>query len=143
MARPFQGRIDIDTKRLNQILRDMPGNADTAVHKIAFEIEGKAKVSMAGEKSGRIYEVSPGVAHQASAPGEAPAIDTGNLVNSIQTEMIGKATAMVFTNTEYAYDLEFGAAHLAPRPFLQPAVSAVTSAVEHDPRRYFAAVVEG
>ncbi len=148
MARPFQSRnnqvqVEIDTRRLNQILRDLPGNARAAVATIAHEIEGQAKVSMGEEKHGEVYLVQGGIEHQASAPGEAPAMDTGNLVNSIQVEMTGPAAAVVYTNVEYALYLEFGTIDMEPRPFLQPAVDAVTEAVAQDPARYFADVVGG
>jgi phage gpG-like protein len=146
MTSPLRSRevhVEINTRRLNQILRDLPGNAHNAVATIAREIEGKAKISIGEEKHGAIYLVQGGIEHQASAPGEAPAIDTGNLVNSIQVEMTGPAAAVVFTNVEYAPYLEFGTIEIAPRPFLQPAVDAITEAVAQDPRRYFREVVEG
>jgi HK97 gp10 family phage protein len=81
-----------------------------------------AKESMQGPKSGRLYKVSrTGKLHRASAPGQAPAIDTGNLVNSIQHEQVGSEDARVFTHVEYAPYLEFGTARMAPRPFMTPA----------------------
>ncbi len=146
MARPFRNRavtVEIDTRRLNQILRELPGNARSAVATIAHEVEAKAKVSMGTEKHGESYAVGGVAPHQASAPGEAPAIDTGNLVNSIQVELTGPAAAVVYTNVEYAPYLEFGTIDMEPRPFLQPAVDAVTAAVAQDPARYFADVVGG
>lgn len=62
--------------------------------------------------------------HQASAPGEAPATDTGNLVGSIEvfTGNIDNLEAEVRTNAEYAMNLEVGTAHIEPRPFMVPAV---------------------
>lgn len=88
----------------------------------ALFAEGEAKKSMQGPKTGRIYKVSKtGKLHQASAPGEAPAIDTANLVNSIQHEQVGRRDARTFTNTEYGPPLEFGTAKMAARPFMIPA----------------------
>ncbi len=60
--------------------------------------------------------------HQASAPGDAPAVDTGALVNSIKTEADGSNRVLVGTNSEYAEPLEFGTARMAARPFLRPAI---------------------
>lgn len=60
--------------------------------------------------------------HRASAPGEAPAVDTGNLTNSVEVRMTGKTTAEITFTAEYAAALEFGGAHVAPRPFLGPSV---------------------
>ena len=129
----------IDTRKLNQILRALPGNQRQAVETIAREIVTVAVVSMGEEKHGRIDDRG----HQASAPGEAPALDTGFLANSLTAEVTGPASAIVYTNAEYAQELEFGGSHLAPRPFLQPAVRVVTDRVTSDPRGYFGAIVEG
>jgi phage gpG-like protein len=85
------------------------------VRETAFLVEGVIKESMQGPKSGRKYG-----GHQASAPGEAPAIDYGTLVNSIQVEMVNDLQAIVYTNTEYAVGLELGTVHIRPRPFMEP-----------------------
>lgn len=60
--------------------------------------------------------------HQASAPGEGPAIDTGRLSQSITAVMIKPGHWRVGTNVEYALWLEFGTKWFAPRPFVRPAV---------------------
>lgn len=49
------------------------------------------------------------------------AVDTGNLLNSIHTQMVGPLTAEVGTGVEYAEHVEFGTAKMAPRPYLTPA----------------------
>lgn len=75
-------------------------------------------------KSGRTY-VRRGVSHQASAPGEAPASDTGRLVNSIRTEYDTAAlTGRVVASARYAAPLEYGTQKMKPRPFLRPALAA-------------------
>ena len=68
--------------------------------------------------------------HRASAPGEAPATDTGNLANSIYSRMLGGAEGEIGSTAEYAAGLEFGGAHVAPRPSLGPAVKAEWPAFE-------------
>lgn len=75
-----------------------------------------------GTKSGIEYQkYSPRRKHRASAPGEAPATDTGRLANSIQADIQGKQ-ATVFTNLEYAPWLEFGTQKIEPRPFMVPSM---------------------
>jgi HK97 gp10 family phage protein len=59
--------------------------------------------------------------HRASAPGEAPATDTGRLANSLKADIQG-VNATVFTNVDYAPFLEFGTRKIEPRPFLFPAL---------------------
>jgi HK97 gp10 family phage protein len=59
--------------------------------------------------------------HKASAPGEAPATDTGGLWQSIDADIDGK-TAEVVAKSEYAHLLEFGTQKMEARPFMLPAV---------------------
>ena len=96
-----------------------------AVVKVAtFNVQSRVKLSMEPPKTGLIYKRPGGKTHQASAPGEAPAIDYGNMVNSIQVDFEnGGLTGIVFTSRDYAALLEFGGAHVAARPFMEPAVN--------------------
>ncbi len=81
------------------------------VKKGSAYIEGQLKVSMAGAKSGRMYGT-----HQASAPGESPAVDSGNLAGSISVIMASSLEAKIGTNVEYATYLENGTSRMAQRP---------------------------
>jgi hypothetical protein len=64
--------------------------------------------------------------HQASAPGESPADDTGALKTSGKASMEGRLQAAVTFDAGYARNLELGIPTgdrpLAARPFLMPAV---------------------
>ncbi|MCA1615049.1 MAG: hypothetical protein LC795_15635 [Acidobacteria bacterium] len=71
------------------------------VRRTALSIEADIKRDMASEKHGRVYGD-----HVASAPGEAPAIDTGVLVNSVQTSLDGAYAAEVGSPQETAPILE-------------------------------------
>lgn len=76
-----------------------------------------------GPKTGRIYR-RRGVEHQASAPGQPPATDTGRLVNSITTDYkAAKLMGTVTARTAYAAYLEYGTEKMAPRPFARPALA--------------------
>ena len=85
-------------------------------------IRGEAIRSIqTGPKSGRTYEkYNPRRTHKASAPGQAPASDTGNLVSQIMSVADGKNT-LVESRAEYSKFLEFGTSKMLPRPFLFPA----------------------
>jgi phage gpG-like protein len=109
---------------VGQLNVELRRRAKALVMSTAFQIEANAKVSMSGPKSGRVYK-RKGREHQASAPGEAPAIDTGTLVNSIQVQETGELSAVVGTNMEYGAILEFGGVRMAPRPWLAPAFESV------------------
>jgi hypothetical protein len=90
------------------------------VKEIAFGIEAQAKLSMTEPKHGREYK-RRGRVHVASAPGEAPAVDTGFLINSIQTDVKSNTEAVVTIAAEYAELLEFE----KDRPFVRPAIDNV------------------
>jgi HK97 gp10 family phage protein len=97
-----------------------------ALYASALHVEGVAKKSILnGEKSGRVYKRRT-VTHQASAPGEAPASDTGRLVNSFSSYLDSSAlTSFVIAGrgtVKYATMLEFGTSRIAPRPFMTPAL---------------------
>lgn len=63
--------------------------------------------------------------HTASAPGDAPAVDTGRLRQSIVALKVGDARWRVGTNVQYALYLEFGTRRMAPRPFIRPVIEKV------------------
>lgn len=67
-------------------------------------------------KTGRIYG-----GHQASAPGEAPANQYGELVSGFTIEMKGNR-AIIRNRSPHAILLELGTSRMAPRPFLLPAM---------------------
>jgi hypothetical protein len=75
-------------------------------------------------KTGREYArgVNNDKVHRASAPGEAPATDSGGLVISIYNESRGKYAKAIGSRLDYAYYLEFGTFKMAKRPSWIPAV---------------------
>lgn len=93
------------------------------------------RLIMQTSKSGRVYRTR-GVTHQASAPGEPPASDTGRLANSITTSYDQeKLIGVVSANTEYAPYLEYGTSKMEARPFMRPALTnkaeEVATAITH------------
>lgn len=54
--------------------------------------------------------------------GQPGLVDTGNMLNSVQTEMIGPAQAIVWEGADYAHFLEFGTYKMGPFPHFVPAV---------------------
>jgi len=93
-----------------------------------------------GPRSGLVYKRSQrGMPHIASAPGEPPAPDNGNLQRSITYEM-GEwdgwtIAGWIGTNLEYARILEWGGiagngARILPRPYFEPTIIRVVQDVE-------------
>lgn len=91
---------------------------------IAFSIEAEMKRLMTLPKHGREYRRGSRT-HTASAPGEAPAVDTGFLINSIRTHIKSDTEAVIEIPAEYAEGLEFGTSRIAERPFVRPAITGV------------------
>lgn len=107
-----------------RIAEAMAPEAGRIVGRTIKRIETRIKVSMAEAKHGRIYRRGRTAQHQASEPGEAPAIDYGVLVNSTGSRMIGQAEGEVTVSAEYAAVLEYGGVRMAARPFFGVAMEA-------------------
>lgn len=131
-------RVVEDVNIAGQLADELERNARNLVRVTVKRIEARYKASLSGPRSGRTYRKGAILSkrkankgqvigykfHRASAPGEAPATDTGNLAGSIYSRMTGKLTGEAGSTAEYAPVLEFGGAHMAARPALTPAVKA-------------------
>lgn len=124
----------------DEILRGLRGRAELAVDRGARHLVNAVKRTLTGRRTGRRYRVSrTGRMHQASAPGEPPAVLYGRLRNSItQTapQWDGNAVSVeVGTNVVYARRLEFGGMDargvmIAKRPYMEPTVLREEAAIE-------------
>lgn len=122
------------TEALNRALRRLDEDARKEVKKAVdatgLSLRGKiVKKYQRGPATGEIYEkYNPRRTHQASAPGEAPATDTGRLANSVVTasDIQEPLTVEVLTEVEYGPYLEFGTRTIAPRPNWVPSVQEET-----------------
>lgn len=124
--------------------RELESRLESIIKETAVKIQDNSKREiMTGPKSGRIYHRgehrvsfktsnstfvsfiakrgSRAKSHQASAPGQAPATDYGNLVNSHNVMPRSKFIYWVTVAAKHAKALEHGTPRIAPRPFLRPA----------------------
>ncbi len=121
----------------------------TIVAETVRDMEADIKEQMRAPKSGRIYtrnngqraarvknglgvrehktaahgfrRAAPGQRfHRASAPGESPAIDRGTLINSLH--ITGEGLHARIEGSEILRLLDEGTRHIAPRPFVRPAI---------------------
>ena len=89
--------------------------------------------SMTGAKSGRIYKIGKNRTHQASAPGQAPAVRTTNLRSSITINRVTDYEYVVSIAAPYGRILEFA----KNRPFAIPASEKAWASFTSVVRRYF------
>lgn len=128
----MQIEVKLEYTRFGQIGTAMLRAIDRICEDTALEIHARSQMSMYGPKHGRIY-VRRGRIHQASAPGEAPAVDTGHLVTSVITRRVALADYETSYGAKYAAMLEYGTRRILPRPFVRPAINAVA-------RKFFEAI---
>lgn len=119
-------------EQVQKNLRQWGINADKELGQIVrattLAVQAEAVKSLhQGTKSGETYQkYNPRRTHTASAPGEAPASDTGRLAGSVDVRFTptlgGLLSGVVFTPLEYGAHLEFGTQDTAARPWLFPAL---------------------
>lgn len=109
-------------KKLEKARDDKQKAAIRVINRGAMLIHGTAQKSFRAAKTGVMYAVN-GRGSTRSAPGEAPAVDTGHLAQSTTFKLatIGEPVAAVVAAAAYALSLEFGSARMEPRPFMRPA----------------------
>lgn len=113
------------SKKLRQLPMDMRGGIGRALASSVVELDAYAKAKISGGgRSGRVYRRRT-VTHQASAPGEFPKSDTGQLVSSLFFRVgADKLSAFFGTKLNYGRYLEFGTSRMGARPWLRPTLRA-------------------
>lgn len=114
--------LDKIAQSSDRIKQAVAQQIDIALYASAEHVATEYKISILnGQKSGREYK-RRSVIHRASAPGEAPASDTGRLVNAIHIILETAGTAIMRVATAYAMLLEVGTSKMAARPAAVPAM---------------------
>jgi len=121
MTFKFSG-VEDATKALEKVKEDLDKDMKEILLGGGQLIRGEAVRSIQqGSKSGKTYKkYNPTRTHKASAPGEAPASDTGFLVSNIRVKE-QKDVVVVSSEASYSKFLEFGTSKMLARPFLFPA----------------------
>ena len=109
--------------QLNKLEKDMEIPFQEIVKGGGQLIRAEAiKSIQTGAKSGVLYQMyNPRREHRASAPGQAPASDTGNLVSKIIVRQKSQDVTSVESNANYSAYLEYGTSKMEARPFMLPA----------------------
>ncbi len=117
-------RVSVDVKqksKIKNVTSQYEKQAQRAVFLGCSKIQEVAVTEiLRGAKSGQIYSRG-GKSHQASAAGEYPASDTGNLASNINVQIqTGGLSGIVESKANYSSYLEFGTSRMAARPFMFP-----------------------
>jgi HK97 gp10 family phage protein len=94
------------------------------------------------DREGRVHPYGHRPPHTASAPGEAPARDSGTLLRAMAVEVeripFG-ALLSIKSGAPYSHYLEFGTSKMRPRPYMRPITREITPVLRH----IWAAGIEG
>ena len=105
-------QIKVNSAELKKIINQ----AENLVSESSVYMAEEMKKSItSGAKSGRRYG-----SHTSSAPGQAPANWTGQLLKNIKVQKM-KGISFVYITAKYAQFLEFGTSKMRARPFIIPA----------------------
>lgn len=104
------------TDKTPELFQKLEAAIGRFVVKGAAYVEGKWKLAMVTPKTGHVYHRGDKI-HIASAPGEAPAVDSSNYINSIEVLISENSLeAKIGTPVQYAAWLEDGTDRMAARP---------------------------
>ena len=115
------------TKSLDSLSKGSQQEAKKAIAKVSYKIEGDCKDNISsGSRSGRIYKRGKTRTHQASAAGEFPKTDYGDLVKNIKAEFNFsgfESTVGSRLSAPHGFWLEFGTPKMKPRPWLSRTIN--------------------
>lgn len=100
------------------------------LHEVADDSKEAFQKGMKGRKSGRRYSGRSGRTIRASAPGEYPAIDSGDLYDSIGTR-VTPTEATIGTNMFYAIFLRHGTGKMRRRKMSDNALTEGVKTARH------------
>lgn len=109
------------TSHVQAVITMLDSQVDLNVKKACVYMVNKLKQALTGMRHGRVYRVyGTGRVYVASAPGEAPAVRTGRLRNSIKCYFQGSGMSIkgvIGTDLDYAVFLETGTSKMNARPY--------------------------
>lgn len=121
-------------KNMTEALGSISVGGRLGASDVGVELTNSVKELLSRPGRGRLYRV-PGTktrVHQASAPGEPPAVLEGRLRSSYNWRTGQDAKGFfveVGTNVEYAPFLEFGTVKMEARPHVRPAVEGLRTRI--------------
>lgn len=121
--------VDEVTPGLKRLRQKIPDALRDVIRGIAYDVRNSAMTAItSGPKTGHTYKRG-GVSHQASAPGEAPASDTGDLLDHITVAARPRYTD-VGAEVLHGLYMEEGTKTVEPRPWLLPSYEEHSGRIE-------------
>lgn len=112
------------TSKAAAVATQVPALAAVIVEKTATDLVTVAQTSMDSSGGGAVYKRG-NKTHQASLPGNPPAVDDGTLRAAVAARPLGQLEWEVTVGAAHGVYQEFGTSRIAPRPFLYPAAQQV------------------
>lgn len=104
----------------NLINRAASSTAETIAQDVRTNAVRSIQSLSSGREVTRYTAAGNGYVHVASAAGDAPNTDSGDLANDIGVDPKGIGFEVI-SGSAYSEDLEFGTVNMAARPFMVPA----------------------
>lgn len=111
---------------MTEMVRSMNRQARSRARRAVNILRNAAIETLAGQRSGKIYKLPhEKTTYQASAPGEVPAVRTGNLRRNWRQQVLGyggtggnmKLIVRIKSDMPYAGYLETGTSRMEARPY--------------------------
>ena len=112
------------SERINDAMKKISDKAEERMLEASTLVRNNTIETLSGARSGRVYRV-PGtrVEYTASSPGQAPAVQLGDLRKSVKGGIEKEGRNVIgFVGSELpkASMLEMGTSKMLPRPWLRP-----------------------
>ena len=127
--------IKVEIPDLAELVREQGANV---IRDITTGLEAEFKARMDRQGTGKFYKRGKTAVHQASAPGEAPVIDSNNLVNSIMSTIEELRGEIVMNDYGFFLDQgiigagKYGKVNIAARPFIMPSLEEVLQKIREN-----------
>lgn len=117
----MNAEVNINSGAFRQEIED---GVQPVIRNFIYDLRNRMVVSFNEPKTGKTYKRGKKGkrVHQASAPGEPPAVDFGTLQNSIEPTFPSPTKGVLSIGAAHGLFLELGTERIAPRPFVVPAI---------------------
>lgn len=117
-------QMDVDTRMLERVIRELPGGIDDLLAAAATEMVGDMVMGMQESPADGVTYTRGSREHVASSAGNPPRPDTGELVNSVTHTKTGTHEETIHDQVEHGRWQEVGTEFIEARPWMKPVFEA-------------------